>query len=69
MSKTLTVVGGAYFEVCIEPERKDLFGSGLRGAASVSGKGFNVELLSCVGRNELPLVTSLCDTFTINPKF
>lgn len=69
MTKTLTVVGGTYFEVCIEPQRKDLFGSGLRGAAAISGKGFNINFFSCLGRSELQLAESLCETFTIIPNF
>ncbi len=69
MSKTLSIVGGTYHEICIDPDVRDLYGSALRGAAALAEKDFNIELISCIGENDLPIVDSLCDTFGINSKF
>lgn len=69
MKTTLKVVGGTYFEVCIEPQREPyLYGSGFRGAAAISDKRFDVDLYTCVGKLDKPLLASFCDTFEITLK-
>lgn len=45
----IDIVGGTYYEVCHEPRYEDLFGSGLRGAVALSGKGFTINFHSSVG--------------------
>ena len=40
----LNIAGGTYFEVCVEPESNELYGSGLRAAAAVSGLSRGVQL-------------------------
>lgn len=68
MPKTLSIVGGTYHEICIDPESRELYGSALRGAAALAEKGFNIELISCISKEDLLLANSLCSTFGINPK-
>jgi hypothetical protein len=45
----IDIVGGTYYEVCHDPQYEDLFGSGLRGAIALSGKGFHINYHSSVG--------------------
>jgi len=44
----LDIIGGSYIENCIEPKYNKLFGSGLRAAASLSNKGFDIRLHTCI---------------------
>jgi len=69
MSQTLSVVGGTYHEVCVDPETDDLYGSALRGAAALGERDFKVELISCIAEKDFATVTSVCDTFGIAPQF
>jgi nucleoside 2-deoxyribosyltransferase len=48
----LDISGGAYFEVCVEPESNELFGSGLRAAAAVSGISKGVRLHTYVSERD-----------------
>ena len=51
MMNSLNIIGGSYLETCIEPNYRELFGSGLRGAAALSKKNFNVYLHSFIGED------------------
>ncbi|OJV87436.1 MAG: hypothetical protein BGO34_10155 [Bacteroidia bacterium 44-10] len=44
----LNIIGGSYFENCEEPSTRDFFGSGVRGAAALSMKGFDISFYSCI---------------------
>jgi len=46
----LTIIGGSYLENCIDPSYRELYGSGLRAAAALSNKGFEIFLHSCIGK-------------------
>lgn len=62
----LTIVGGTYIENCMEPEYSELFGSGLRAATALSGKGFPITYRTCICdslREELNLKSK---TFSFN---
>lgn len=69
MRKKLKVVGGTYFENCITPTSYELSGSGLRGACSLSGKGFEIDYFSFLAKKELELGKTICSSFDINPEF
>lgn len=38
----ITIIGGTYLEICIDPPYEELYGSGLRAAAALSKKGINI---------------------------
>jgi len=65
----LSIVGGTYLEECQEPLSIELYGSGLRAAAALADKGFEVSFKSCVGDTELDAATLTCKTLSINPSF
>lgn len=65
----LTIVGGTYIEYCQEPEEEELWGSGLRAAAALSDKDFDVEFKSCIGKEELGNAKFICNTFNIKYEF
>lgn len=44
----LNIIGGTYVEKCVDPHYQELFGSGLRGAAALSEKGFDITFHSCI---------------------
>lgn len=69
MDKKLSIVGGTYHEVCLEPASQELYGSALRAAAALSGRGFRIELTSCIAEVDLASAKSICDTFKIIPSF
>jgi hypothetical protein len=61
--RALTVVGGTYTERCQMPFRSQLFGSGLRAACAVSGRGTAVKLYTYVSDSERRLLESTAATF------
>jgi nucleoside 2-deoxyribosyltransferase len=64
MQHKLDIVGGTYFEVCIEPKKeRDLFGSGYRAAAALSAKGFDIELHSCISQAQVAIATSIAEAY------
>lgn len=65
----LTIVGGTYFELCHEPSNKELYGSGLRAAAALSNKGFEINFVSCIGQRDVKLADYYCKTFDISQSF
>jgi len=69
MTKTLTVVGGTYFEECLDPPSYVLSGSGLRGACALSGKGFQINYLSLLAKEDIGLAKTICASFGIEGKF
>lgn len=50
--KIIKVVGGVYFEHCVHPHWKELFGSGGRAASALASLGASVELHSYIGQKE-----------------
>jgi len=44
----LNIIGGSYFENCEEPSTRNFFGSGVRGTAALSMKGFDISFYSCI---------------------
>jgi hypothetical protein len=48
----LSIVGGIYFEECIEPSWRKLYGSAGRAAASVSGRGTSISVHSTIGESD-----------------
>lgn len=50
--KSLTVVGGTYFERCAFPHLDNLFGSGLRAAAAISQRGVPIRFHTIIGRDD-----------------
>jgi sugar/nucleoside kinase (ribokinase family) len=65
----LSIIGGTYYERCQEPNSHELYGSGLRAAAALSKKGFDIRFNSCIGKADMYLANLLCNTFGITPSF
>lgn len=59
----LNIVGGSYFENCLEPLSRELYGSGTRAAAALSDKGFNISFYSCISEDSLWLAEYTSKTF------
>jgi hypothetical protein len=49
MSLSISIVGGIYFEQCIEPIWQKLYGSAGRAAASISGRGTSIKVYGTIG--------------------
>ena len=62
----VTVVGGTYRELCIDPCVKALRGSGLRAAALLSSLGHQTQLRTCIDPAAQDEITALADAFEIN---
>lgn len=45
---SLSIVGGIYFEQCIEPIWQKLYGSAGRAAASISGRGTSITVYGAI---------------------
>ena len=65
----LTVVGGTYLELCYDPHWYELYGSGLRGAAAISGYVSDIKFVSSVGEDDISDAEAICSTFGICPAF
>lgn len=61
----LTIIGGTYLEICDNPTYHELYGSGLRAAAALSGVVAKINYISCIGKKEEKNAKSICDTFGI----
>src|SRR5690242_708582 len=48
----IRIAGGAYGEYCVEPFWNQLFGSGVRAAASLQELSTDVQLFTYIGRND-----------------
>lgn len=59
----LNIIGGSYFENCLEPLYRELYGSGTRAAAALSGKGFYISFYSCISEDSLWLAEYTSKTF------
>ncbi len=57
--KSLTIVGGTYFERCAFPHLDNLFGSGLRAAAAVSQQGVPIRLHTIIGGSDQPALSAI----------
>jgi hypothetical protein len=60
------VVGGTYFEVCREPEWNELYGSGFRAAAAISGLDSDVRLSTYVSERDRPTLDSYADAYGVS---
>ncbi len=63
------VLGGTYFEECHDPQSYVLSGSGLRGASSISGRGFQINYQSLLATKDLALAKTICATYGIKSEF
>jgi nucleoside 2-deoxyribosyltransferase len=63
----MTIIGGTYFEICIDPVWNELYGSGLRGAAALSGQIPDIDFFSFVGIEDLERTQAICSAYNINP--
>jgi nucleoside 2-deoxyribosyltransferase len=65
----LNIIGGTYVESCIEPQYKELYGSGLRAAIALSGKDFSILFNSCVGCDDEKIAQYKAKLFNFNCDF
>ena len=65
----LTILGGTYFEKCIDPDYHELVGSGLRAATALSDNVKDIHFVSCISKDNLENAKSICNTFTIKASF
>ena len=59
----LSIIGGSYIENCIDPTYHEHYGSGLRAAAALSSKGFEIGFHSCICKKYEPLAILKSHTF------
>ncbi|WBL43551.1 nucleoside 2-deoxyribosyltransferase [Algoriphagus halophytocola] len=62
----LNIIGGTYFESCIDPSYNELFGSGLRGAIALSGFNVAINFYTLVGQDAEKLLEEACLAYKIN---
>ncbi|KAA2238805.1 nucleoside 2-deoxyribosyltransferase [Chitinophaga agrisoli] len=63
------ILGGTYLELCIEPQYRELYGSGLRAAVALSNTGKKISFTSCIGKDKYDAAKSICDNFNIVSNF
>jgi nucleoside 2-deoxyribosyltransferase len=59
----LNIIGGSYVENCIDPSYQELYGSGLRAAAALSQKGFDITFYSLISADLKELAELKSRTF------
>jgi len=59
----LNIIGGSYVENCIDPSYSELYGSGLRAAAALSQKGFEITFYSLISEDLKDLAELKSKTF------
>lgn len=59
----LNIIGGSYVENCIDPSYRELYGSGLRAAAALSQKGFDITFYSLISNDFKDLAVLKSNTF------
>lgn len=59
----LSIIGGSYVENCIDPSYQELYGSGLRAAAALSNKGFDINFYSLISEDLRELAELKSRTF------
>jgi hypothetical protein len=64
--ESLTIVGGSYIERCQIPAWSQLFGSGLRAACAISGRGTEITLHTYIPERQRAALESIAATFQIN---
>ncbi|MDO7849941.1 PfkB family carbohydrate kinase [Hymenobacter sp. M29] len=69
MKPELTIVGGTYLELCIEPESQELYGSGMRAAAALSRNVTQLKFISCVGQDYVEVANSVANAFGFQASF
>ncbi len=65
----LNVIGGSYIENCLDPPYSELYGSGLRAAAALSQKGFDITFHSAISDDLKELAILKSKTFGYIPKY
>lgn len=63
----LTIIGGSYIEVCVEPAHHELLGSGLRAAIALSEINKQINFYSCIGAKDKAALESICNIYGITP--
>jgi hypothetical protein len=63
--ESLSIVGGTYVERCQMPVWSQLFGSGLRAACAVSGRGAKITLHTYISDRQRALLETIAATFQI----
>jgi nucleoside 2-deoxyribosyltransferase len=61
----ISIVGGTYYEFCISPEWKNLYGSGLRAAAALTDLCKSVKLYTYVDESTLGQLCAMADEFGV----
>ena len=64
----LNIIGGTYWEYCVDPYYNDLFGSGLRGAIALSGFQEDISFFTLVGQSDQERLEQACLAYSINLK-
>lgn len=64
---SLNIIGGTYLEKCVDPYYCELFGSGLRGAAALSEKGFDIKFHSCISEKDESIALMKAKTYEFEP--
>lgn len=59
----ISIAGGSYYEICISPDWRYLFGSGMRAAAAISDLDSTIKLHTYIGEKSLDQLQSLAETF------
>ncbi|WP_173201777.1 PfkB family carbohydrate kinase [Geobacter sp. SVR] len=64
----ISIVGGTYYEYCISPEWKYLYGSGLRAAAALSDLCSDIKLHTYVGESAFEQLEAVAEVFGVTAK-
>lgn len=69
-NKQLSIIGGTYWETCVEPDHSSLYGSGLRAACALSDKDFDISFHTCIASEDADSLQRRADTmgFTLHSK-
>ncbi|HAF32594.1 MULTISPECIES: PfkB family carbohydrate kinase [Sphingobacterium] len=65
----LKIIGGTYYEECLDPLDRKLAGSGLRAACALANKGIEIDFLSFISQKDKELAETICNSFGINGQF
>jgi len=64
----ISVIGGTYQEICAEPERDELYGSGGRAAAALTELSSGIEFHTPLPLAQWPVLQALADTMNFTAK-
>ncbi|GGK71841.1 PfkB family carbohydrate kinase [Rufibacter glacialis] len=62
----LNIIGGTYFEYCIEPHWSELYGSGLRAVHALSEKGLNINYHTFIDKSTLENLEVICSALNVS---